>query len=67
MCYEVKCPNCGKRSWEGCGRHVPAVHKRIPEGQHCQCKAWPGVKPGENSATGSGAADSKASSNCTIL
>ena len=58
MCYESKCSNCGKTSWGGCGRHVPAVHKRIPEGQHCNCKAWPGV----DSAV---AADSGAS--CTIL
>ncbi|PIN08363.1 hypothetical protein CDL12_19064 [Handroanthus impetiginosus] len=66
MCYEVKCQNCGKRSWGGCGSHVPAVYKRIPIGQHCQCKAWPGVKSGEISAA-NGGGDSKASSSCTIL
>ncbi|EYU34212.1 hypothetical protein ABFS82_03G028600 [Erythranthe guttata] len=67
MCYEVKCPNCGKGSWEGCGRHVPAVYKRIPQGQHCQCKAWPGVNPAGDTSAAAAAADPKVSSNCTIL
>ncbi|KAK3029125.1 hypothetical protein RJ639_038830 [Escallonia herrerae] len=63
MCYETKCSTCGKTSWGGCGRHVPSVYKRIPEGQHCQCKNWPGVNDGGSSATGDG--DSR--SGCTIL
>ncbi|GFS44125.1 hypothetical protein Acr_00g0088630 [Actinidia rufa] len=51
MCYEVKCSTCGKMSWGGCGMHVASVHKRISEGQHCQCKEWPGIKAGsDNSA-----------------
>ncbi|OIT38251.1 hypothetical protein A4A49_01061 [Nicotiana attenuata] len=73
MCYEVKCSACGKTSWGGCGRHVPSVYNRIPEGQHCQCKDWPGVKTtvdGKGSVSGgggSGGGDSKPSSYCTIL
>ncbi|KAH7846151.1 hypothetical protein Vadar_010496 [Vaccinium darrowii] len=70
MCYEVKCSKCGKASWGGCGFHVPSVYKRIPEGQHCQCKGWPGVKTGgENAGTTStdGGDGSKAASFCTIL
>ncbi|KAH6796172.1 hypothetical protein C2S51_037158 [Perilla frutescens var. frutescens] len=65
MCYEVKCSKCSKTSWGGCGRHVPAVYKQIPEGEHCHCKHWPGVNPGDNSAAA--AADSDGSSSCTIL
>lgn len=60
MCYEVKCSTCSKTSWGGCGRHVPAVYKRIPQGEHCHCKAWPGVNSGDNSAAAP-------SSSCTIL
>ncbi|KAM3305120.1 hypothetical protein P3S67_011986 [Capsicum chacoense] len=73
MCYEVKCSSCGKTSWGGCGRHVPSVYNRIPEGQHCQCKNWPGVKTaGEGAVTGGGggdgsSGDSKPASYCTIL
>ncbi|KAL2649410.1 hypothetical protein R1flu_017538 [Riccia fluitans] len=44
MCYPVKCSSCGKTSWGGCGRHVPSVYAKIPEGQACMCKAWPEVE-----------------------
>ncbi|KAG5612899.1 hypothetical protein H5410_024180 [Solanum commersonii] len=77
MCYEVKCSSCGKTGWGGCGRHVPSVYNRIPEGQHCQCKDWPGVKTtGEETisdgvdggtGTGTGTGDSKPASSCNIL
>ncbi|XAR62017.1 hypothetical protein NMG60_11016593 [Bertholletia excelsa] len=73
MCYEVKCSTCGKTSWGGCGRHVASVYKRVPEGQHCQCKEWPGIAKSEgspgNTVAAAGAGDSKASGSsfCTIL
>ncbi|KAH7366559.1 hypothetical protein KP509_18G085000 [Ceratopteris richardii] len=43
MCYEVKCTQCGKTTWGGCGRHVRSVYNKVPESQRCICKAWPGV------------------------
>jgi hypothetical protein len=43
MCYQVKCGTCGKSTWAGCGRHVASVHSQIADGQHCACRAWPGV------------------------
>nr|XP_009774254.1 PREDICTED: uncharacterized protein LOC104224332 [Nicotiana sylvestris] len=46
-----------KNFWGGCGRRVPSVYNRIPEGQHCQCKDWPGVQTtgdGEGSVSGGG-------------
>ncbi|CAN4122476.1 unnamed protein product [Withania somnifera] len=61
MCYEAMCSTCGKTSWGGCGRHVPSVYNRIPEGQHCKCKSWPGVK------TGGASGESKPASSCAIL
>ncbi|KAF5765694.1 hypothetical protein HanRHA438_Chr15g0718871 [Helianthus annuus] len=64
MCYEVKCSKCGKTTWGGCGFHVASVYKRIPEGQHCQCKGWPGVKP--IGATGE-EEEGSSSSSCSIL
>nr|CAB3498863.1 unnamed protein product [Digitaria exilis] len=51
MCYQVKCGTCGKPTWAGCGRHIPA-------GQHCACRDWPGVAPpAEKKATDAAAAD----------
>ncbi|KAG5541955.1 hypothetical protein RHGRI_021697 [Rhododendron griersonianum] len=69
MCYEAKCSKCGKTSWGGCGLHVRSVYNRIPEGQHCQCKGWPGVKTGgDGSGTAANRGDgSTPSSGCTIL
>ncbi|XAR48450.1 hypothetical protein NMG60_11031272 [Bertholletia excelsa] len=73
MCYEVRCSSCGKTSWGGCGMHVASVYKRIPEGQHCQCKGWPGVKlvAGDVSATNANAnantARPASESSCCIL
>lgn len=43
MCFQKKCGTCGKTTWGGCGKHVPGVYQRIPEGQVCMCKDWPGV------------------------
>ncbi|KAK4779366.1 hypothetical protein SAY86_006894 [Trapa natans] len=64
MCYEVKCSKCGKSTWGGCGRHVSSVHKRIPEGQHCLCRSWPGVNAADSS---SASADTSSSFGCVIL
>jgi len=38
MCVAVRCRQCGKTSWSGCGRHVDAVLAGVPEGQRCQCQ-----------------------------
>ncbi|CAN6482177.1 unnamed protein product [Victoria cruziana] len=61
MCYKVSCSSCGKTTWGGCGRHVASVHKQIAEGQHCLCRAWPGV-----GADGVASAESSTSSLCVI-
>ncbi|KAH8662729.1 hypothetical protein BGZ61DRAFT_323295, partial [Ilyonectria robusta] len=28
----------GKRTWGGCGRHIPSVITGVPEDQRCTCK-----------------------------
>ncbi|CAM6127664.1 unnamed protein product [Calypogeia fissa] len=43
MCYPQKCAKCSKTTWAGCGKHVPSVFQKIPKGQACMCKGWPGV------------------------
>ncbi|WOL08956.1 hypothetical protein Cni_G17709 [Canna indica] len=70
MCYEVKCSSCGKTTWGGCGRHVASVYQRIPEGQHCACREWPGVKlPGDGAAAtdGRAAESNESASTCSVL
>lgn len=60
MCVQSKCSTCGKTSWAGCGKHVALVYGRIPEGQHCHCKEWPGIvmkMPEKVTGTGTEAAD----------
>ncbi|KAF7138519.1 hypothetical protein RHSIM_Rhsim07G0216100 [Rhododendron simsii] len=72
MCYEAKCSKCGKTSWGGCGLHVRSVYNRIPEGQHCQCKGWPGVKTGgktggEGSSTATNGGEGVEPTGVTVL
>ena len=35
MCSPVKCRQCGKTTWAGCGNHVEAVKRSVPAGQWC--------------------------------
>ena len=37
MCYAVKCNNCNKTTWAGCGKHIDSVKKSVPPEQWCQC------------------------------
>jgi hypothetical protein len=35
MCHPTRCPNCGKTTWTGCGKHVADVRAGIPADQWC--------------------------------
>lgn len=35
MCRAVKCRQCGKTTWAGCGQHVAQVKAGVPAGQWC--------------------------------
>ena len=35
MCYAVKCKQCGKTTWAGCGQHVASVKAGVPAAQWC--------------------------------
>lgn len=37
MCRPVKCRNCGKTTWAGCGEHVDQVKASVPADQWCTC------------------------------
>ncbi|XXG64733.1 hypothetical protein AAC387_Pa05g2604 [Persea americana] len=66
MCYAVACSKCGKTTWGGCGWHVASVYRQIAQGQHCLCRQWPGIKMGEQSASGN-VNEAQSESRCTIL
>ncbi|KAH9970564.1 hypothetical protein BGW80DRAFT_1175986 [Lactifluus volemus] len=36
-CFAVKCDNCGKTTWKGCGNHVESVMSGIKEENRCEC------------------------------
>ena len=38
MCSRVKCYQCGKASWSGCGAHVEMVLRGVPEEERCKCR-----------------------------
>lgn len=38
MCYPVKCDQCGKTGWGGCGEHVDQVMAGVPQNQRCTCE-----------------------------
>lgn len=35
MCHAVRCKQCGKTTWSGCGRHVEQVRRSVPASQWC--------------------------------
>ncbi|CAD0107924.1 unnamed protein product, partial [Aureobasidium uvarum] len=38
MCKGAICGNCSKRTWWGCGSHVPSVMDSIPKNEWCDCE-----------------------------
>ena len=38
MCRAVKCNQCGKTTWAGCGAHVDQVLGHLPKDQVCTCR-----------------------------
>lgn len=35
MCHPVRCKECGKTTWSGCGMHVSQVKASVPASQWC--------------------------------
>lgn len=35
MCRAVKCRQCGKTTWAGCGQHIAQVKQSVPAPQWC--------------------------------
>jgi hypothetical protein len=38
MCRAVRCGQCGKIGWAGCGAHVEQVLAGVPEEERCKCR-----------------------------
>lgn len=36
MCQQIKCSECGKATWSGCGEHIEEALQGIPESARCQ-------------------------------
>jgi hypothetical protein len=37
MCQRIRCRQCGKPSWAGCGAHVERVLAGVLPEERCQC------------------------------
>ncbi|RYP22980.1 hypothetical protein DL767_008938 [Monosporascus sp. MG133] len=37
MCYGATCPTCSKKSWRGCGNHIPSALSGVPQDRWCTC------------------------------
>jgi len=37
MCSPVRCENCGKTTWTGCGLHIEEALAGVPEDRRCRC------------------------------
>ena len=48
MCRAVKCRQCGKTTWAGCGQHVESVMRGVPRADRCTGHA------GQPAASGGG-------------
>ncbi|AAW43386.1 hypothetical protein J008_02467 [Cryptococcus neoformans] len=46
MCKQVTCPNDGKPTWWGCGKHVEQALASIPPSDRCDCPHEPASVPG---------------------
>jgi hypothetical protein len=41
MCRAVKCQQCSKTGWAGCGAHVEQVLANVPKSERCKCHEQP--------------------------
>lgn len=37
MCSPVRCPQCRKMTWEGCGLHIEEALAGVAEADRCTC------------------------------
>jgi hypothetical protein len=55
MCYAVKCPACGRTTWDGCGRHAgPPAGSGDGEGLMTARSGWGSACWADSSASAAG-------------
>ncbi|MCO4764271.1 MAG: hypothetical protein KC502_22355 [Myxococcales bacterium] len=42
MCSRIKCYDCGKPTWAGCGAHIELVLRGVPPEDRCACNQTDG-------------------------
>ena len=47
MCFAVQCETCNKTTWQGCGKHVDDVMKKVPVEERCTCPRGNEVDEGQ--------------------
>ncbi len=50
MCQQIRCRDCGKPTWTGCGRHIESALANVPKDARCKCGESPdeGKKDGND-------------------
>ena len=38
MCSRVRCRECGKSTWAGCGAHIEQALRGVPAEERCKCR-----------------------------
>ncbi|CCG25347.1 hypothetical protein CORT_0H02370 [Candida orthopsilosis Co 90-125] len=44
MCRPAECQICSKKTWVGCGLHVPRAMDNVPKDQWCTCESASGIE-----------------------
>ena len=55
MCYQVQCKSCHKPTWSGCGLHIEAALRGVPEAD--RCPNWSSRGPFRGKCAKKGAGD----------
>ncbi len=45
MCMQVKCQQCGKPTWAGCGAHIEQALANVPKSERCVCRETAQQRP----------------------
>ncbi len=54
MCSQVRCRDCGKPTWAGCGAHIESALANVPPAERCKCREAKQSAPKAAASSGSG-------------
>jgi hypothetical protein len=55
MCRRIRCEQCQKPTFAGCGKHVDQVLRDVPLEARCQCRQEMGTRPNTSANTNTSA------------